>query len=45
MYAEYEDKEGRVKDMSGTAQFIHKDKLIEIIEKYIKNWETLELLC
>ena len=34
LYAEYEDKEGVVKDMSGTAQFIHKDKLIEMIEKY-----------
>ena len=33
------DKEGVVKDMSGTAQFIHKDKLIEIIEKYRKENE------
>ena len=39
LYAEYEDKEGVVKDMSGTAQFIHKDKLIEIIEKYKKENE------
>ena len=36
LYAEYENEEGRVKDMSGTAQFIHKDKPIEIIEKYKK---------
>jgi len=36
LYAEYEDKKGVVKDMSGTAQFIHKEKLIEMIEKYIK---------
>ena len=39
LYAEYEDKEGRIKDMSGTVQFIHKDKLIEIIEKYIEENE------
>ena len=39
LYAEYEDKKGVVKDMSGTAQFIHKDKLIEIIEKYRKENE------
>lgn len=46
LYAEYENEEGRVKDMSGTvkdmsgtAQFIHKDKLIEIIEKYRKENE------
>ena len=39
LYAEYEDKEGRIKEMSGTAQFIHKDKLIETIEKYIKENE------
>ena len=38
---EYEDKEGRIKDMSSTAQFIHKDKLIEIIEKYRKEYELI----
>lgn len=39
LYAEYEDEEGTVKDMSGTARFICKDKLIEIIEKYKKENE------
>ena len=39
LYAEYEDKEGIVKYMSGTARFIYKDKLIEIIEKYRKENE------
>lgn len=39
LFAEYEDKEGKIKDMSGTAQFICKDKLIEIIKKYKKENE------
>ena len=42
LYAEYEDKEGVVKDMSETAQLIHKDRLIEMIEKYRqRKWRIL----
>ena len=45
LYTEYQDIQGKIIYIPSIIPIISQNRLIEFIEKYIKNWEILKILC